>query len=249
MDAGVTVVMLGFLSLTLTTRWREKEVLHSDLRLVFWMACVIQGSALAAGVLGADFVFDGYYGRFEGWLSNANYTGMISVFGLGAALGPAYSLRVRGRWTVSIGSVILLAALTLSESRGAALALVVSVVIWVLPRLSLRGATKVLTLGVLIPVVVTGLTVLGQSLQLKAVVTSGIDAGLTRESATDVSSGRFVLYSQLLHSIADNPVLGTGYRTSELLPGMDGNAGHNIYLSTTCVRFMSFSSSGFRRGT
>ncbi|MCY7288419.1 MAG: hypothetical protein LH624_09275, partial [Cryobacterium sp.] len=61
----------------------------------------------------------------------------------------------------------------------------------------------------------------------------GGEGPFSRDPETDISSGRFELYANLFGSIADRPVLGSGYRTTELLPAMQGSGGHNLLLSVT----------------
>lgn len=263
-DAVTTSVMLAFLVLTAATRWQDQSTLRADLTFVFGVVVALQGSALLAGGLGIDTIYDPDYGRFRGWFSNANYAGIISALGLSVGMGhllmrpsearslpdDASSAKVGrvAKWSsgrnlttwVLVAFLPLWAALVLAQSRGATLALVLSVVVAVLPRLGWQRSLGIVGAAAVAAVAVVVLNGLTNEPPGADLVSSSEPGGhqspsfdpITRDDETDVTSGRVGIYKELVATIGDHPVAGTGYRTTELNPGLDGSAGHNIYLST-----------------
>lgn len=244
-DAVTSAVMLSFIALTAATRWQDRAKLLGDLAFVFALVLAVQVTAILAGMVGVDTVYDPDYGRFRGWFSNANYAGMMSAFGL--SIVPAVwpvdkssegDTRIGARagvpWLVLGGCAVLVAALTLSQSRGALLALAVAVAVLVFPRIGWRRAVAVVVLAGVVAstaVVINALTNEPPGVASSEREGPNFDP-ITRDEETDVTSGRVGIYKELLVAVKDNPLGGTGYRTTELNKTLDGSAGHNIYLST-----------------
>lgn len=215
--------MTGFLIFTYRRRWVTRDIAHGDVAMIFVLISVMQLVSVGSVVLGQGWAFDPDYGRFRGLFSNANYAGMMAAIGLAIGL---YLLRVsrRRRLSVLTSMAVLLAALLMSGSRGALLAVGVGILVLVLSR---AGRKVIIPLGAL-----TGITVAFAAL-INPHVFDGLDKFFFRDSATaDVTSGRLALYEGMLRLFAQSPFTGTGYRSIEALsPNASGLAGHNIYLT------------------
>lgn len=213
-QSGILALMTAFVVLTFTRRWNRRECVESDLLLIFAVIVANQFLGLSAGILGAKWAV-GDYSRFVGTLSNANYAGMLSATGL--AIGFYFVLRMRGRYRFGIGSAmaILVISLLWSGSRGSVVAVCVG--------------------AVLVLVLLRAWRVLAASLVVLAALVAGFlafaPALLSRVSSGDLTSGRVAIYEAMLRNWAHSPILGTGFRTTELIPGNNGLAGHDIFLS------------------
>jgi O-antigen ligase len=129
--------------------------------------------------------------------------------------------------------------MALAQSRGAALALALAVTLLVFPRIGWRRSIATLAVAGALgtaTVVINGL--MNEPVYVEDASQPGGSSGghsfdpITRDRSTDVTSGRVEIYRELVISTREHPLGGTGYRTTELNPDLDGTAGHNIYLST-----------------
>ncbi|MDQ0374231.1 O-antigen ligase family protein [Cellulomonas humilata] len=213
-QTAVLLVMLVMVVGTGYSRWRPAPgLLRGDL-----VAMTVTGSfwslTSTALVLAKEPWAIGPYGRAVGVFSNANYLGMVSATSLVTAL--ALTLGVtdvrRRRWAFA-ATFVLLVPVALSQSRGAALAAAAGVIVTLLALGRSRAALAALVAGLAAAV---GAALLVPDL-------------LSRLPTDDVTSGRWALWRTLLELWAQHPVVGIGYRTTELVAGMSA---HNILLAT-----------------
>ena len=213
-QVGLLALMTLFLVLTYARRWNRRSVLNIDLLTIYLAICVVQLSGLVALAVGAKWAL-GPYSRFTGLLSNANYAGMQSavVLVLGCHLLTVWAGRRRA--LIAVGMAALLIALILSGSRGSMIAVVVGVALFLVLTRKWRSLAA-------------GLTVLTVGAGILAFFFPEV---LSRVQAGDPTSGRVGIYESMVGNWLTSPFLGTGFRTTELLPGTNGLAGHNIFLS------------------
>ncbi|MHB1016776.1 MAG: O-antigen ligase family protein [Coriobacteriia bacterium] len=114
--------MFGFLASTMSRRWRSVSVLRGDMAFLFTLLCLTQLLGLAGLAAGYQWPI-GDYGRFVGVLWNANYVGLQCAPGILLGVYVAQTAEGRQRVIAVLGIVILFAALVLSGSRGALVAL------------------------------------------------------------------------------------------------------------------------------
>ena len=226
-QSGVLAILTAFLLLTTMKRWDRRERIDSDLVLIFAIVSLNQLFGLCAAALGAKWAL-GDYSRFVGTLSNANYAGMLSAVALAIGIHLVTLKRGAFRIVIGVGMAILAVAMLWSGSRGSLLAVVLGTVL----VLGLRRAWRTLIALLLIIVAAAAAIV---------VFMPGI---LSRVSNSDLTSGRVEIYESMIRNWLQRPVLGTGFRTAQLLPGNEGLAGHNIFLSvlteTGVLGFISF---------
>lgn len=226
-QVGILALMTSFLALTYTRRWGDLQTLDVDLLSVYVTVCAVQIAGLVALVAGASWAL-GPYSRFVGFLSNANYEGMLSAVAVVLACYLLVVWNGRRRVWIALGIIPLLIDLMLSGSRGSLIAAAIgSFVFLVLIRMWR-------TLIVVVAALAVGAMALG------AVAPNMLD----RVEQNDLTSGRLQIYAAMIRNWLTSPVLGTGFRTTSLLPGTAGLAGHNIFLSvlteTGIVGFIAF---------
>ena len=226
-QVALLVLMSVFLGLTFTRRWSDdRHKLYGDMALLFALISIAQVVGLAANAAGLEWATDPDYGRFRGLFSNANYAGVLSAIALPLAVRFWVSTRGSARLAVATATTALVGAMLLSGSRGAILAAVVGFLVASyspLARRFLGWAAAVAGVGALIA----------------WLANPGALAPLTEffgrdTNGVDITSGRTEIYGELLDRWGLNPLLGTGYRTTEELSAVGsqtGLAGHNIYLS------------------
>ncbi|MDQ0824657.1 O-antigen ligase [Arthrobacter sp. B2I5] len=214
--------MTTFLLLTFVRRWSGPSDLRGDVSMVFLLITMVQIVGVVAVLAGQAWPVDPDYGRFRGMYSNANYAGMMSAIGIA---GGVYLFRASKRRILVLASMaVLTAAMLLSGSRGALLAVVIAVLI-----LMLSGTQRTLIL----PLAVLGGLFFVFAMVIDPQLLEPLDRFFLRDgSSPDVTSGRLQIYQQLLDMFQKSPLTGTGYRSiEEVKPGAPGLAAHNIYLS------------------
>lgn len=205
-----------FLALTFLRRWATGETIRGDLAAVFWTITGVQGIGLF-GALTSSWGFDPDYGRYVGLFSNANYAGVMSAMSI--AIGVFLIAAAKPRWPY-VGAIAVLAiGMVMSGSRGAILALTAGVIVLALSRGSRR---MVFTITAGLGLALAGVVSFRPDLLAEA------QSFFARDAAADFTSGRVLIYGDLIQQFSTSPVIGTGYRTSELTSGV---AGHNVYLS------------------
>jgi len=229
-QAGILGLMFGFFAVTFWRRWTARSVIRGDLLLVFILICTVQLVGLACGLFQLPFAFS-YFGRFTGLMSNANYAGMLACLALPLAV---YIYRSFNRWIAVTGAALSIVALLMSGSRGALVAagLGLLALVFFLPI-----RQRIITLGTLVLAIILGLLVAGP------LVMSTIGQTFTRESQnTDITSGRGVIYAQMVEAWLRNPWTGYGYHETDFVTA--GLSGHNTYLSTLtetgAIGFLAF---------
>lgn len=207
-----------FLTLTYTRRWVNADTIRADLGTVFATITLVQAAGIIAAFTGQLWTYDPDYGRYVGLFSNANYAGIMSAVGI--AIG-VYLLRVPGHRVLTLAGIsVLTVGMLMSGSRGAILAVTAGLLVLLLAR----GSRRVV-LGVLITAATAALI----AIAVRPELLESVQRFFLRDAQADITSGRFLIYAQLLDRYQLSPWLGTGYRTSELADG--GLAGHNAYLS------------------
>jgi O-antigen ligase len=216
-QSAILALMFSFFAITYLRRWTVATVVRGDIVLIFVLICIVQ----AVGLLFASFQLPfaiGDYGRFTGLLSNANYAGMLACVALPLAI---YVYRIANRWIAIVGATVALIALIASGSRGALVAagLGILVMIFFLPLRKMFVSLGILAaLGGLL--LIAGQLIMG-----------GVGQAFTRERQdSDITSGRGVIYAQMIESWGRVPFTGYGYHATDDLA--DGLSGHNTYLST-----------------
>lgn len=214
------VAMTGFLLFTYTRRWTSKDMVRGDVSMVFVLITTVQLVSVGAVAAGESWAFDPDYGRFRGLFSNANYAGMMSAIGI--AIG-FYLLRgSRRRVPVLASMVALAAAMLMSGSRGALLALGIAALVLILTR---TGRKVILPLG--------GLASVGAmiALLINPHAFDPLKKFFFRDGGSnDITSGRLNIYQWMLRMFQRSPWTGTGYRSVEALSPW-GMPGHDIYLT------------------
>lgn len=189
-------------------RWTSGSVIGTDLRVLSSLVAVaiLVGFALVVVNRPAayfDFIYTGGT-RLSGSFENPNTLGLIAALYAPVFLGLAYLRRRTGWWKVSF--LAAGAAVVLSQSRSALLALVVGLSVFVLARQRLerrRQLAALLVLGcVLFPV--AAWFVLGGDL--------GIFQRLAAEGA---GSGRFSAWTLAVDIYAERPITGWGFGSTE----------------------------------
>jgi len=213
-QAAILALMTAFLGLTYLSRWIDRRRLLGDLMLVFAVSAIVQLSGIVSALIGQTWSL-GLSGRLLGILGNANYVGMLSA--VGVTLGLALFATVAGRRTRALtvaGIVVLCVALLWSGSRGSMVALAVGLI-----------ATLVAWRAWWF--IVGFIAIVGGG-AIAAVV--AFPALFDRSGSLDVTSGRGELWGVILEHWASSPIIGTGYRTIEILPGTGGFSSHNIFV-------------------
>lgn len=215
-QAALLCFVVMFLAATYSRRWTDAATVAGDMATLFWTIIALQAFGLLGAAV-ATWAFDPDYGRYVGLFSNANYAGIVAAMGIAIGI---YLLRARRtRPLVTAALAVLGTTLAMSGSRGALLAAAVGLLVLILGRASRRTALRLSALGI------AGAAVM---LVANPLLAAQVQRFFIRDAATDISSGRLDLYAGLLRQFQGAPILGTGYRTSELTGGL---AAHNIYLS------------------
>lgn len=218
-QVALLAVVVAFLLATYLRRWVGQEVVTGDLALVFTLGSVTSLAGLAAYTLGyAPAIAD--YGRFQGLLTNANYAGMVAAITIGVGVT---SVPTRKHLILTLAGIgVSSAALVLSGSRGALLAIVVALVAVALSKAQRKSVIPIAFFGSIAAIVTFALR--------PSIVGDLTEAFGRNQQASDITSGRAEIYADLINNWTQAPLLGTGYRTTEVI-SRDGAAGHNIYLS------------------
>lgn len=221
-QAGLFILVSLFLASTLTWRWTDMPTVREDITFLFALLAVVNGLGVAAGALGEPSAF-GYYGRFQGLLSNPNYAGILAAIAISLGAYLLSGATLLRRVAVLLAMAVQAGALVWSGSRGAMLALVLGLLAASVAPAGRRVRRFVLGFSVLTAIV----------LPLVVPLSSVTDNVLFTRSdkGVDFSSGRLVIWSTLLHRWREQPLLGTGFRTVEELNEQTGYTAHNIYLS------------------
>lgn len=218
-QTAIFAVMAAFVLGTYLFRWDSRDIVAGDLFAVYLAVAGAQTIGLVGYLSGLEWA-SGYYDRFVGLFSNANYAGMISAFTL-----PLVVFLVAGA-NKSTQAIALIAALPLagglfaSLSRGALIATAVG--------LSLGLILVVRRLWFTICTLILGATLTAGVVAYSFALRSQSTSGLTQDS-TDLTSGRFDLAATLLAQWLQAPILGHGYRASASIT--DGLEAHNLFLS------------------
>jgi O-antigen ligase len=222
-QAGLLLLIFGFLMVTVSTRWLNKRLVRGDLAFFFWL---VSSTALAGLIL---WITDstgamGYFGRYQGAYPNPNYAAITAALAvpLGAWLFVTNRRRVM-RVGIIVSLVLLLGTLIATGSRGPLGAMFVGLVFaaWFSPyrRKAIYAASGLVVIA-------------GGVIALFPSVFFGRGGFLDRTAnGSDFTSGRLEIWLNLFEYWRQRPFLGFGYRTVELLPNSDGFTAHNIYLS------------------
>ncbi len=218
-QTGLLFVMLGFLALTYSRRWRTRTVLRGDLVLVFVLLNCTHLVGLAGALVGAPSAIDDF-GRFQGLFSNANYAGMLACVAIPLAV---YVYRFGNKPLALGGGLIASITLVLSGSRGALVAASAGLLLLLFLIPSRKRLVFTVTAAVA-AIAAVGAVLVGP------LIMSSLGRSFAREEQnSDVTSGRLEVYGVILNEWANSPVVGYGYRTTEAFTG--GFAAHNTYLS------------------
>jgi|GEM_PF-4409482 len=224
LQASLLILVSVFLGLTYTRRWSRQNQIRGDLATIFIFMVVVQGIGLLGSLLNFSWAIADY-GRFQGVFSNANYAGMISVIGIMLSLYLIVTRKHGTGFFYVLPGLILVITLILSGSRGALLAIFFGI-------LALMGVNKHRKLLIPITFIATSL-----ALSLLMIYLSFFEFGSNGGSFdrtiqnSDITSGRVEIYKVLIINWLESPLFGTGYKTTEMLKGIEGISGHNIYLS------------------
>ncbi len=203
--------------------------------------------------LGSDFVNEG--ARLRGPLGTKNE--FAALLALGVVLGMAQLAFVKGssatdsppKWTRFLevfGLLFIALAFSLTESRGAGLALIASVVagtgVWFFYHTRGSVAGNGLPLRVLAPVLIAAIVVVGISV--------GVSAKFARVGMDD--RGRGEIYQGTLSAIEENWIVGTGMGSYadaispyQVTPGPTPAHAHNDYLETILTFGLPAAAIGF----
>lgn len=204
-----------FLIVSYIFRWDNKEQIENDVWAIFLTLVFLQAVGLM-GYLLSSWAIDPDYGRFTGVYSNANYCGMMAAIAIPMGLGLMKREKV---FIMLVMLTILYTSLFLSGSRGSMLAGFVG-------ALFVLSGSKWKTFWAFLPIMIpllfliysSGFNILNEILR----------AVIYRSNSGDLSSGRFNLFAETFNLFLSAPLMGVGYRASELIMG--GIAGHNVYL-------------------
>ncbi len=244
-QACVMTLCLTFLYLTATRRWPAR--LDRDLTALFAVGSGVVLVSVVVRLLDVHSAV-GVGRRLQGVVGNPNYYAMLVT--LVVAVGLYLITRV-GRSTrdrLLLGAALGLSLLTLlwSGSRGSLLAVLLLLAGAVLVRdvrASVRVAAGPLVLGLAAGVLVgVAAWAVAPNTPPPAATTAHMDGDLSEESGSldsvfdrgvvesGFSTGRSEIWGEALDLVADRPVLGHGYRTSETLLAGDLTT-HNLPLS------------------
>lgn len=232
-QALVLAIAVAFLLTTLVVRWPAR--LAQDLTSLWAVGVAVSLAGVIARLAGVDLAV-GIAGRSQGVVGNPNYFGML----LTTTIWAAAWLLVRGgasRWMrvllpASVGLAI--GALVTTGSRGSMLAVATGAVVLVVlarprPRPGVRPVAGALVLATL----VVGTWMIAPAPPEGVVAGEGggdlgalVDRGALE---TDVTSGRLGLWQETAERTTDHPVLGHGYRSSEIV--LDGLTTHDLPLT------------------
>lgn len=241
----IAVMMLVALAWNARVRWaRDAATVRSDLVALATVFSLVHLAGLLTWFAAPEKV-TGLYERHTGYFSNANYTGMTAAVVILLLTGFAYGSAER-RDRIVAGSLCIAPALALilSGSRAAMIATAIGLLVltWFASK---RRAVR--WLGSLAAVAVIVAIVLFPAQELRdrragvepvptpttsAPSTPGSEAPGVVEDAFDAvdekSSGRLTVYKTAVVEWRGSPLLGTGYRTAELV--LDGVETHNLAL-------------------
>lgn len=213
-QAAIFCLVAAFLIITSARRWRAPGMLRRDMVLVFAVAATGIVLAWLPGLpQTARWSVEPRTGRFIGFTSNANFVGTLAAITIAVGLGLLWESRAK--LPLLVVSVVLLAPLVESGSRGALLGLAVAALVFVVAR----RLWRLLAAGV--AVAALGGVALALTHRLPSI--------FQREDG-GVDSGRLTLYEGALRTWWQHPIWGTGYRTTERLVATEQTA-HNIYLA------------------
>jgi O-antigen ligase len=226
------LLVLLFAVETARIRWSDKELMARDLRLLFWLVVIVSAAGLILGIFGVHAMW-GPYDRFKGMTANATVGAWLAT--LAFPLGYSRILLDKGRmrvWLI-VGTTVLGAVIVVSGTRGAMLGLIAAVL--VVHLLRMRSW-------------IVGVSIAGAILILLVAMTSGLlPFGRVAEPLSDVSSGRFGLWSAAIDLWWRRPIGGWGFGSTSALSGFTGQndmSAHDAYLSvlieTGVVGFIIF---------
>jgi O-antigen ligase len=236
-QVGVLVLILLFLLTTYAHRWLNKSVLDNDLRTVFWVGVGLQGIGVIGFLTNQTWAV-GEFGRMVGTTTNANFVG------IGSAVLVALSFNFTEIWT-KVGTLVPLAALFLSDSRGSLLGLSVGLVAMLTTVPSVRRSKNDRRWAGAILVAMPILFLL-RSANLVAGLTARFGPGSLGSAPgtpagpgslgspipmPDLTSGRLEIYRAFLSRWTEQPWLGGGYRTTQVRVFGQIFEAHNIYIS------------------
>jgi O-antigen ligase len=203
-------------------RWANEPRFAGDVATVFGIAAAAQAAGLVGWVSGAGWALSDY-GRYQGLLSNPNFAGLLAATALPALpyLLDRYPGLVR-RGVLLGGGVVLVAALGLSGSRGALLAVLGGFAATAATRTQRARAARILWGACL---------VIPFAYLAQPSLFTTLSEGFSRiQQRTDLSAGRFEIYREVVDRWQQHPWMGSGFRTSENFGGGTATA-HNIYLT------------------
>ena len=218
-QASLLALVFGFLIVTSSTRWLERSVLIGDLKFFYWLIA----SAMIVGLLLIWFIDPAAlmwrHSHYQGVFPNPNSTALLAAQAM--AIGIWLLIvdeRISNRLAVFASMFAIVATITATCSRGprAVLLIGIMVALWFSPyrRRALCYAAGIVVLIVTFPNLLLG----------RFCFRTGTDG-------SDFTSGRIGIWEFSLNLWQENPILGAGYRTFELIPASHGYTAHNIYLS------------------
>jgi O-antigen ligase len=213
--------MFGFLALSYSRRWGDPDTIRGDLFLVIGFITAAQFIGILALLTGQKWAVADY-GRFQGVFTNANYAAAMCVIGIAIAVS-IWRTELGRSWWLLAATVVMTAALLLAGSRGAVIALGISLI-----TLGLRAINRRI---LIVPILVAGATLALAVVVIPTLPPSFAGPFSRTAQASDITSGRIDIYDELLIRWVHSPWLGTGYRTTELLSSNHVLAGHDTYLS------------------
>lgn len=240
----VLAIGLTFLFLTATLRWRG-GVPRTDLTFLFALVVVTLVLSIFVRLLGLT-IATGVAGRLQGLTGNPNYLGMLLTVGVALLASLlVQDVSPRGLLVLAVAGGAIGATMLWSGSRGAILAAGVTTTVALFSddlRIALKARWRTLLAGgALGALVCLGCWAAAQALEPPAASTAyeagvgptpGSAGSLLDRGAVDrgVTTGRGAIWSAAVGKAADRPLVGYGFRTSEVM-NADGLTTHNILLA------------------
>jgi len=259
--AALFCVILAIAFETARIRWTDLQRMQRDLRLLFWAVVAVSTAGLILGL----FQFPGMWGpynRFEGLNVNATVGAWMATMLFPIGYSVALTAGGRRRFLLLAGSGILVVVVILSGTRGALIALLLSVIVvhsltrkrWLIgaivglivaaglaftflaPEILSVDAPAPAASPIADPIPVPTPSTpepVAESPDPQPTQTPAV--GRQGEDGTDISSGRFGLWKNGLEFIQQRPIGGWGFGSTSDLPGFTGGQSmslHNAYLST-----------------
>jgi O-antigen ligase len=235
MQAVVFIMAATAVLLAGRKRWGDRDALIRDLRLLFWAFTLTTTVGLAGWVVDADWAISGYQQWFSGIYLNPNTVGMTAAIAVPLGVGLiAHSRGLAVKLATTGGVMVLLVSLPLSASRTGLAATIVGVAVVAMASWRFSARYVIPTVWAICTAAVA-LVMAGRRPDVSGVT------GLLLADGGDNLSGRELLWESLVLNWQQNPVAGSGYRTTEVLfqslrgrglLSLPQDAAHNGYLQT-----------------